>query len=176
MVGGLRRLVQPASASQPTGVDRRVERVQVGLAGQRRVQRREGLGGVEQHPRYVATSRGVERDLGAQQREPGCLQGVQRPGRRGGQQVQGDVGGAGVVLGVRGLQRPPGPVGGVGGQLDGVLQEGGRGGRPAAGPGPAAERSRSAAASSSTPSTAWARCQARRSGSTSGSVATASAP
>ena len=44
------------------------------------------------------------------------------------------------------------------------------------GPAPAAERSSSAATSSSDPGVAWARCQARRSGSTSGSVASASAP
>lgn len=82
-LGSCGRLEQPAAAGEVTGVEGRLERLRVSLAGQRGVQRAQRLGGVEQHPRHVAPARGVERDLRAQQLEAGTLKPVQPAGRRG---------------------------------------------------------------------------------------------
>ena len=49
------------------------------------------------------------------------------------QQLQGGLGRTGLVLGVRGVQRPSRTAGGLGGQLGRPLQERRRGGQPAAG-------------------------------------------
>ena len=66
--------------------------------------------------------------------------------------------------------------GGVQGEHRGAFEEGRRGGQAASGLRPPGRRSSSPATSSSGPDTAWARCQARRSASVSGSMASARAP
>ncbi len=125
-----------AAGSAVASNDGRIERVEVGLPGQRRVQRGEALGGVQQHPRPLAASCPVERDPSTQQLQAGLRHGVQRPGRGDRQQLQG-LGRTGLVLGVRGFQGPFRPDGRPGGQLGRALQKRRRGGQPAAGAGPA---------------------------------------
>ncbi len=69
-----------AAAHQPVGRERRGERVEVGLARERRVQRLQPLGGLEQQRRSVAAARRGERDLRAQQLCPRAVELVQRAG------------------------------------------------------------------------------------------------
>jgi hypothetical protein len=125
-------LADVVDGGEATGVERRLDRLEVGLAGQRRVEWSECVGGGEQHPWHLGAPGQAERDPRAQQLAAGCSMGVQRPGRRDGQQLEGCLGRSGIVLGVRGLQRPCGTGCRLGRELDRSLQERRRGSQPAA--------------------------------------------
>ena len=174
--GGAGDLQQVAGAGQMPGEHRRAPRVQIGLARQVEVERLQPPGRLQQQRRSVAAQARGERDLPAQQVHPGALQLIQRPGLRRGQQVRGPCRTrrpAGwpaprPACARRGApDRPSAPPRAPGTPRPRPARRG-----PAPGP---AERSSSAATSSSGPAAAWARCQARRSGSACGSVASASA-
>ena len=63
-----------APLDEPAGEDRRPERLEVRLAGQRRTERIEPPGGLEQQPGGVRAARAGERDLRTQARVPRALQ------------------------------------------------------------------------------------------------------
>ena len=100
---------------------------------------------------------------------------VERPGLRRLQQFQGLAERAGLHAGLRRGQDAFGMPRRIGGQQHRPLQERRGRGQPAAGLRPARRALQLAATSSSGPAAAWARCQARRSGSACGSVTSASA-
>jgi hypothetical protein len=112
-----------------------------------------------------------------QQRYPGAGKFIQLSGTLGlrlGQQLAGLAEGAGLHIHLCRGQHAFGVPRWIGGQQHRPLQERRGRGQPAASLRPA-DCSSSAATSSSGPDTAWARCQALRSGSASGSVTSASA-
>ena len=152
------------------------QRLEIGLAGQRGVERLEP-------PRALSSSAGAslrgsgECDLRAQQLDPGAPQLVERSGLSRGQQRSAASRAPACELGLgrgqraaeragpgRRSARPPAP----GMPPRRPARRGPARGRPSA----RARRPPPRPA----PAAAWARCQARRSGSTSGSVAAASAP
>ena len=117
-IGGARRRPAPghgprrlgdlqhtAAVGQTTDDDRGPQRVQVGLARERDVERLEPLGGLEQQRRRVAAAAHDEGDLGAEEVDAGALELVERSGLRRGQQSEGRVGRAGLVRGLRRGQR-----------------------------------------------------------------------
>ena len=116
-----------------------------------------------------------ERDLRAQQVAAGALRFVQRSGLRHGQQAERGVGRAGGYLAcaaasARCARRAGSSVSPADRSRNAAAAA------AAAALRPARASSSSAATPSSGPGAAWARCQARRSGSAAGSVASASAP
>ena len=114
--------------------------------------------------------------MGAHQVDAGALELVERPGLRRGQQPERGVERAGLEAGLRGRQRALAAPLGILGQRHGALQERSRGGEPAASLRPARPNARARRRlPRSGPDVPRARCQARRSGSVSGSVASARA-
>ena len=161
--GGRRRRAA-ASAS------RYVSRASVG------VERLEPFGGVEQQRRSVAAARDGERELGTQQVGAGAVELVERTGLRQRQQLRAASNAPAAELRLRGRERARRPVRGVGRELGGTLEERGGRGQPAASLGPAGRALELGGdVLVRRPSVARARCQARRSGSASPSVASARA-
>ena len=134
------------------------------------VERLELPGCREQQRRSVAAAARGERDLARSSSTWARCELVQRPRLRQRQQAERRVGRAGLVLGLRRGERALGPARRIGRQLGGAFEECRRRRQAAARLRPPGRRSSSAATSSSGPAAACARCQARRSGSTSGSV------
>jgi hypothetical protein len=125
-------LADTAASSQAAGERRGGERIEVGLARQRGVERLKPLGGREQQRGSVSAPVYGERDLGAQQLSTRLLELVERSGLGHGEQFQRRVGCSGLVLALRGGQRAPSPARRLGRDLGGALQErGGRGQTPA---------------------------------------------
>ena len=118
---GRRDLARIASAHQPVGGKGRRERFEVGLARERRVQRLEPPGRLEQQRRSIATPRHREGDLRVQQLGTRLVELVQRPRLRDRQQPQRRVGRAGLVLAFCGEQRTLRPASRIGRELDGAL-------------------------------------------------------
>ena len=114
-------LARIAPAHQAVGGERSRERLEVGLARERRIQRLEPPGRLEQQRRSVAAARHRERDLRVQQLGTGSLELVQRPRLRHRQQPQRRVGRAGLVLALGGEERTLRPAPRIGRQLDGAL-------------------------------------------------------
>ena len=104
------------------------------------------------------------------------MQFIQRPGLCRGQQAERGVRCASLVLGLRRGQRPLGAARRVERQPGGPLQERGRRREAAAALGPACALLKFGGDFLIRAGAASARCQARRSGSAAGSVASASAP
>ena len=111
----------------------------------------------------------------AQQVDPGVLELAERPGRRRREQFQALPKAPALHAGLRRGQRAVGVPGRVGSQQHRPLEERRRGGQPAAGLRPAGRALEFSGDLLVRPGAAWARCQARRSGSATGSVASASA-
>ena len=101
------------------------QRFQVGLRGESRVEALEFLGCLEQERRSLAAAVRRKRDLGAQQVHPGPLELVERPSFSSGQQADGCVEGAGLILGRR-CGHGATSARGLWSQGRGLLQEGGR--------------------------------------------------
>ena len=165
-------LEQAAGARQPPGEQRRAPRVEVGLAREPRVERLERVAAAQQQRRRVAAAARGERDLARAAARPGrAASSSSGPASRCGQQPERGVERAGLEVGLRRGQRALGARGRVGASARPRAR---RNAAAAASPPRAcarpAERSSSAATSSSGPAAACARCQARRSGSSSGSV------
>ena len=138
-VGGEDRLgdlARIAAAHQAVGGERRGERVEVGLARERRVERLQPLGGLEQQRGSVAAARRGERDLRVQQLRSRALELVQRSRLRHREQPLRRVGRTGLVLALRGGKRAPRPARRVGRQLGSALVK--RGPRRQAAPRPRA--------------------------------------
>jgi hypothetical protein len=169
-------LLHVAGVRQAPGVRRRYPCGQIGVPGKVAVERLEPLGRLQQQRRSVAAPARGECDVAAQQVRPGAGELIERPRHRGRKQVQGVVEGAGLQMGLRRGQRAVDSARWISGQQRRALQERRRSGQPPRACARPADRSSSAATSSSGPAAAWARCQARRSGAISGSVAAASAP
>ena len=168
-------LARIAAAHQAVGGEGRRERVEVGLARERRIQRLEPPGRLEQQRRSVAAARHREGDLRVQQLGAGLLELVQRSRLRDRQQPQRRVGRAGLVLALAATSARCARRLGSGVSSAARSWNAAPAARPPRARARPAERSSSAATSSSSPAVACARCQARRSGSTSASVASASA-
>jgi hypothetical protein len=79
----LGRVQNTEATAETAGEQGRRQGVEVGLARQRHIERREPVGGLEQQRRSVAAAVGGERDLGPQQLHPRTLELVERPGLRG---------------------------------------------------------------------------------------------
>ena len=124
-------LARVAAVHQPVGRQGRRERVEVGLARERRVERLEPPRRLEQQRRRVAAARRGEDDLRPQQLRPRAVELLERPGLRDREQAQRRLRRARLVLALRGHQRAPRPARRIGGQLGGALMEG-RGRRHAA--------------------------------------------
>ena len=131
---GLGDLAHTAGAGQTADQHRRGQRVQVGLARERDVERLQPLGRPEHQRESVATTVHGARDLGAQQVDPGVLERDERPGLRPVEQCHRLVERAGLVLRLGGGERALRPAPGIGRQ-DGRPFVEGRGRRhPATGP------------------------------------------
>ncbi len=111
------------AGAQAPGEHRRRERLQVGLPGQRGVQRIEPPGRLEQQRRRVAPALARERDLGAQPLQPRALELVDRPELGGGQQVGRGRRVGDVEPGLGRGERARDAQAGIRGQLGGALQE-----------------------------------------------------
>ena len=114
-----------AAVGQTTDDDRGPQRVEVGLACERGVERLEPLGGLEQQRGRVAAASHREGDLRAEEVHAGAVEFVERSGLRRGQQSEGRVGRAGVVRGLRRGQRALRAARRLGRQFGRALQEGG---------------------------------------------------
>ena len=114
-----------AAVGQTTDHDRGPQRVEVGLACERGVERLEPLGGLEQQRGRVAAASHREGDLRAEEVHAGAVEFVERSGLRRGQQSEGRVGRAGVVRGLRRGQRALRAARGLGRQFGRALQKGG---------------------------------------------------
>ena len=158
-----------------SGVHGRSERLEVGLARQRGIERFEPSGGIEKERRSVAAAREDERDLRAQSLQPGALKLVQRGDLGGRQQRLGGLAASRLELGLRGGERPRAASAGSGVSSAARSRNAAAAAMPPRRRARPAERSSSSATVSSRPAAACARCHARRSGSTCGSVASASA-
>ena len=104
-VAGLREL-----ASEQCGGPR----VQIGLAGERAIERLELPCRLQQQRRGLAARAGGERDLPAEQADLGALEVIQRAGLRRGRQIQSRVERPSLETRVRGRQRPFGSRSGLG--------------------------------------------------------------
>ena len=177
---GAARAASAAASSAAGGIEiirpqRRHERLQVRLAGQANVKRRQASGGAQQQRSRVAAALLLQRDLPAQVLRLRRRVGVQLLSLECDQQPERRVERAGIPLRPGSREQAFPAAGGFGRQLGGALEERGRRSQAPARLRPAAERSSSSATSSSGPAAAWARCQAWRSGSISGSVTAARA-
>ncbi len=113
----------PGVSAETTGEHRRRHRLEMGLASHRGVERFEAPGGIEQQGRSVAAARAGERDLRAQALQPRALKLVERGKLGGGQQLERRVRCRGLELRLRGGQGPPAPLRRIRGQLRRVRQE-----------------------------------------------------
>ncbi|MEI5010650.1 hypothetical protein RB196_28230 [Streptomyces sp. PmtA] len=122
-------LSRPAKIAAPAASSR-VSRARAASSGARPVR------GVEQEPGRFAAAHLGEHQPGPQPLQPGALQVVERAGLRGGEQVAGPVGRAGVDLVLGGRQDTGDAVRGVGRQFRRPPQERGRrgGSSPPLGP------------------------------------------
>ena len=136
-LGGLGRLTQTATCSETAGVQRRGERLQVGLARQPGIEWFETSGGLQQQRRGVASAAGGERDLPAQQVGPGALELVERLCLGRGQQPQRSVERARLGRCPCGGQLALRPESRLGRESGGPFEEGGCRGQAAAGLRPA---------------------------------------
>ena len=118
---GRRDLAGIASAHQAARGKRRRERFEVGLARERRIQRLEPPGRLEQQGRSIASPRHREGDLRVQQLGTGLLERVQRPCLRDRQQPQRRVVRSGLVLALCGEERTLCPAPRIGREFDGAL-------------------------------------------------------
>ena len=150
----LGNLANPWPVAEAAGEHRRRNRLEMGLASQRAVERFEAPGGIEQQGRRVAAARAGERDLRAQALQPRALKLVERGKLGGRQQLERRVRCGSIDLCLRGGQGPPAPLRRIGGQLGRARQESCSRRRAAARRARSAERSSSAATSSSTPTAA----------------------
>ena len=157
------------------GVHGRSERLEVCLTCQRGIEWFEPSGRIDKKMRTIATAIEHERDLGVQPLQPRALKLVERGELRSREQLLGGLATPRLQLGLRGSERALSPSCRVRGQRGRSLQERSRGHDTAPARARSADCSSSAATASSRPSAACARCHARRSGSASGSVASASA-
>jgi hypothetical protein len=161
---------------QPAREHGRREGIEVRRSRESGIDRLELARGGEQEGGRIAAASQRERDLPPQEVDvrPNMIV-DSRPRLGDPQEIEGIVDGARLELGLCGGQRTLRAAGGLGRQLDRALEEGGGGREATARRARAAECSSSAATCSSGMDAACARCQARRSGSTFGSVASASA-
>ena len=166
---------RPAPSRSPAHIAA-PQRLEVRLASQADGHRLEPPRRACQKPRRLADAALVEGDLSAQHLDAGAPELVERLGVDRAEQSQCGVERTGVALGPGRRQPPRGSARWVGRQRAGALEERGRGGEPAASlrPGRRALQFHGDRARPE-PSTPGRRCQARRSGSTCGSVASASA-
>ena len=114
-------LARIASTHQAVGGERSRECLEVGLARERRIQRLEPLGRLEQQRGSVAAPRHREGDLRVQQLGAGLLELVQGSCLGDRQQPQRRVVRAGLVLALCGEERTLCPAPRIGRQLDGAL-------------------------------------------------------
>jgi hypothetical protein len=124
-------LQHSAATRQTASGQRRVERVSVGLAGRPEVERLQAFCGLEQQRRSVAVP-GGERDLTAQQVDPGALELVQWSRLRRREQCERRIGRARVGLCLRRRQGALRPSARRGRQLGGAFEERGSCGQTAA--------------------------------------------
>ena len=129
---GLGDLALVRAGAEAAGEHRRRDRLEVGLAGHRGVQRIEPPGRLEQQRRRVAPAPAGEHDLRAQPLQPRALELVDRPELGGGQEVGRGRGVGDVELRLRRGERALDAHGGVRRQLGRPLQERGGRGQPAA--------------------------------------------
>ena len=129
---GLGHLALVRAGAEAPGEHRRRDRLEVGLAGHRGVQRIEPPGRLEQQRRRVAPAPAGEHDLRAQPLQPRALELVERPELGGGQELGRGRGVGDVELRLRRGERALDAHGGVGRQLGRPLQERGGRGQPAA--------------------------------------------
>ena len=172
---GGRDLARIASSHQAVGGERSRECLEVCLAREPWIQRLEPLGRLEQQGGSVAAPRHREGDLCAQQLGARLLELVQGSCLGDRQQPQRRVARAGLVLDIRGEERSLCPAPRIGGQLDGALVKCGprcEAASRAGSPGRALQLGGDVLVE---PGRRVGRCQARRSGSMSASVACASA-
>ena len=174
--GGARHLQHAPAEGEAAGIVSRRQCLQVGRPGKLCVDRLEPAGGLQQQGRGLAAPIREERELSPNQIDTGLLKVAQRPSLRDREQVPSRVERAGPDFGRRCFQRPLGAA--RRGRASASWRARGmplpQPCRHAPAPGPA-DRTNSAATSSSGPGAAFARCQARRSGSCRGSVTSASA-
>ena len=121
----------PAARFQPARGQRRVERAAIGLAREPGVERFEALGRLEQEQAPVW----VDRHLGVQQLRPRVPGLIERSGLGHGQQPQRRVQRAGLIVGLRRVQRAVSPAARFGRQFGGAFTERGRGSQTSAGAG-----------------------------------------
>ena len=170
-------LLAVGGARQATREQRRGQRVEVGLARQRHVQRLESACRREQQRRRVAPAVGGERDPRPKDLRLGPLEVVERAGLGVLEQARRASSiGAGLVLRLGGGQRPAGASRGLDASTRPNVRGMPRPRRTRRAPGRARRNVPGPRRHLRPASTAaCARCQARRSGSVSGSVASASA-
>jgi hypothetical protein len=122
-LSGLGSLADTRPVAEATGVHRRRQRLEVGLASHRGVERLEAPGSSEQQRRSVAAARAGERDLRAQPLQPRALKLVERGELGDRQQLERRVRCRSVELRLRGSHRPLPPPRRIGGQLGRACQE-----------------------------------------------------
>ncbi len=174
--GGLGHVPQSARPVQAAGEDRRSQRFEVRLTRLPVAESFESVGGVDQQRHGVPAALASEDDLGA---EPGqSARAAARPAdpvlpRRGARDAaSGDP--ASKLACAAAIARAP-RAAGSGVSSVARLRKAAAAATPPRARARSAERSSSPATASSGSTAAWARCHARRSGSDSGSVASASA-
>ena len=170
-----RDLSRVASASQSTGEHGGGQCIEVDLTRPPHIERLESSGRREQQAWCLATPIRGEGNSGAKHVDLGPLELVQRACLRLCNKRERLVERTRLLLCLRRGESPAGATCGFGRQRGRAFQEGGGGGEAARASARVADRSSSAAMSSSGMTAACARCQARRSGSISGSVASARA-
>ena len=122
-LSGLGGLTDARLVAEATGEHRRRDRLEMGLASHRGIERFEAPGGMEQQGRSVAAAGAGERDLRAQPLQPGALELVERSKLGGRQQLERRVLCRNIELRLRRSQGPPAPLRRIGCQLRRPCQE-----------------------------------------------------